>query len=339
MREKIAFCEACRNDAAYYVKTVEMKSTLKGEEYIYNGKEAFCSECNAEIYVAELEDENLKALYDAYRQKNGIIPLESILEIPEKYNIGKRPLSLLLNWGEMTFSRYCDGDMPTKQYSDILQKIYDEPEFYLSLLEKNKANLKSLTAYEKSKRATLALLDRQKLVASKVDDVIGYLLFKCEDITPLALQKALYYIQGLYYAFMGTFLFEEDCEAWVHGPVYRDIYNRYSSYRFDPIEENRNFDVSVLTEAEKAVIDSVVQNFCCYSGKILECFTHSEMPWLKTRGNLPADAHSNRIISKELIGEYFIAVKQKYNMLVPDDVEHYTRVMFDRTIKRQAVVK
>jgi Uncharacterized phage-associated protein len=186
--------------------------------------------CNAEVHVAEIEDRNLKALYDAYRQKNDIISLEKILEIPQKYNIGKRPLSLLLNWGEMTFSRYCEGDMPTKQYSDTLYRIYNEPEFYLSLLEENKGNLKSLTAYEKSKRSTLQILGGEKPTVSKVDEVIGYLLFQCEDITPLALQKALYYVQGLYYAFMGNFLFAEDCEAWVHGPVYREIYNRYSGY-------------------------------------------------------------------------------------------------------------
>lgn len=240
----------------------------------------------------------------------------------------KRPLSLLLGWGEMTFTRYCDGHIPTKQYSEVLEKLYDEPAFYLSLLEKNKGNLKSPIAYEKSKRRTLELLGYQNTV-SKVDKVIDYLLFRCEDITPLALQKVLYYIQGFYYAFMGSFLFDEDCEAWVHGPVYREIYNRYSAYRFDPIESNDEFDVSVFTDAEKAIIDSVIQNFCCYSGKMLERFTHSEMPWLKTRDNLPADVHSNRIISKEAIGEYFVSVKQKYNMLTPNDIENYARAMFN----------
>ena len=108
----------------------------------------------------------------------------------------------------------------------------------------NKGNLKSLTAYEKSKRSTLELLGGEKPTASKVGEVIGYLLFQCEDITPLALQKALYYVQGLYYAFMGSYLFVEDCEAWVHGPVYREIYNRYSGYHFDPIESYDEFDVS-----------------------------------------------------------------------------------------------
>jgi hypothetical protein len=33
------------------------------------------------------------------------------------------------------------------------------------------------------------LLGGQKAVTSKVDEVTGYLLFQCEDITPLALQK------------------------------------------------------------------------------------------------------------------------------------------------------
>ena len=333
MMEKMTFCETCREDKEYYIKSLEMKSILKGEEYEYTGKIAFCSECNAEVYVAEIEDSNLKALYDAYRQKNGIISLENIHEIPKKYNIGKRPLSLLLNWGEMTLSRYCEGDMPTKQYSDTLQKIYNEPEFYLSMLEENKGNLKSLTAYEKSKRATLKLLGQAQREKAKVDLVIEYLEFQCQDITPLTLQKALYYVQGLYYAFMGEFLFDDDCEAWVHGPVYRDIYNRYSDYRFNPIEGKKDFDVSVFTDAEKAIIDSVVRYFCCYSGKILECFTHSEMPWLKTRGNLPAEVHSNRIISKESIGKYFKDVLQKYNMLVPDDIENYAKMMFKRTIK------
>lgn len=57
------------------------------------------------------------------------------------------------------------------------------------------------------------------------------------------------------------------------------------------------------------------------------------MPWIKTRGNLPAEVHSNRIISKEIISEYFVAVKQKYNMLAPDDIENYAKVMFERTYK------
>ncbi|MCI7443156.1 MAG: hypothetical protein MSA89_08760, partial [Clostridium sp.] len=104
-----------------------MTGTIKGVEYHYTGKEAHCIDCDALVYVPEINDYNLKALYDVYRATNNIISLEHILEIPKKYSIGKRPLSLLLGWGEQTFSRYCDGDIPTKQYSEMLTKIYDDP--------------------------------------------------------------------------------------------------------------------------------------------------------------------------------------------------------------------
>ncbi len=331
MVERITFCEGCRNDVGYTEKAVGMKSELKGEIYEYTGKKAVCTVCGLEVYVPEIEDYNLKALYDAYRKMNSIVSLEKILEIPEKYGIGKRPLSLLLGWGEMTFSRYCDGDMPSKQYSDMLQRIYDEPAFYQSILEEGKDNLKSLTAYEKSKRITEELLGVQNMPLTKMDNVIEYLLCKCEDITPLALQKALYYIQGFYYAFMDEFIFEDDCEAWAHGPVYRDIYQRYCSYRFDPIEGGEICDESVFTNYEKAVIDSIIRNLCCYSGKILEEFTHAESPWLKTRGDLPVTAASDRMINKNVIGDYFKVIREHYGMINPSDIEIYSKKMFEQT--------
>ncbi|MEG2548568.1 MAG: hypothetical protein RSA60_09020, partial [Eubacterium sp.] len=138
MRERKVFCEECRNDVTFTVINKQMDGTIKGETYTYLGKVAHCIDCNSEIYVEEINDYNLKVLYDKYREKQGIIPLDVILKISEKYAIGKRPLSLLLGWGEQTFSRYCDGDVPTKQYSEILQKIYDEPKYYEQILEENK---------------------------------------------------------------------------------------------------------------------------------------------------------------------------------------------------------
>lgn len=330
MLAKKVFCEECRDDVEYTVMPVPITGKIKGKAYRYTGQEARCTECGSLVFVPALSDANLRSLYDVYREENGIIPLDMLCAIPEKYGIGKRPLSLLLGWGEQTFSRYCDGDLPTRQYSDILMRIYSEPAFYSQLLELNKGNLKSTHAYEKSRLAVDALLAAQLPVSGKINTVIQYLLNQCEDITPLALQKALYYVQGFYFAFYKNFLFEEDCQAWTHGPVYRDIYFRYRDYRFDPIEKNIMFDTSVFSAGEKAVCDSIINNICCYSGKILECFTHNESPWLITRGELPDSAPSERIIEKTLIGSYFEAVKAKYNMIKPSDIREYTRDMFQQ---------
>lgn len=330
MVDRLIFCEECRKDVAYNVIEVQMEAKLKEEEYLYKGKKAVCNECGAEVYIPEVDDINLKLLYDAYRVKHDLISLEAILEIPKRYGIGKRPLSLLLGWGEMTYSRYCDGYLPTKQYSKILKRVYDDPEYYYNLLEDNKDNLKSSMAYEKSKRAVDELLGRHKLKLSKIDIVIDYLLCRCEDITPLALQKALYYIQGFFYAFNEDYLFDEDCEAWAHGPVYRDIYYRYKLYRFDPIEGGGICNDEDLVNYEKAIIDSVIKNLCCYSGKILERFTHTETPWLKTRGDLHSTESSDRIIDKKDISEYFCLVKENYSMMNPADIEKYSNRMFEQ---------
>ena len=329
MTEK-TFCEECRNDVEYTTASVPMTGTIKGEEYHYTGTEARCADCGNLVFVPEISDDNLRSLYNVFREENGIVSLDVICAIPEKYDIGKRPLSLLLGWGELTFSRYCDGDIPTRQYSDILQRIYNEPQFYSELLEANKANLKSQRTYEKTRRAVDALLSVDAPSNSKINTVIQYLLYQCEDITPLALQKALYYIQGFHFAFYRTFLFSEDCQAWTHGPVYRDIYFRYRDYRFDPIEKTTTFDTSVFSASEKAICDSVINSICCYSGKILERFTHNEAPWLTTRGDLPDSAPSDRIIEKSVIGAYFDAVKAKYNMVNPRDIKDYAQDMFQQ---------
>lgn len=88
------------------------------------------------------------------------------------------------------------------------------------------------------------------------------------------------------------------------------------------------FDASVFTAQEKAVLDSVIKNICCYSGKVLETFTHSESPWINTRGDLPNSVASNRIIERQMIADYFTKVKERYNMTTPRDIQLYTKDMF-----------
>ena len=360
------FCEECRNDVEYSTKSVPMTASIKGKQYSYTGTEAHCKECGSAVYVPEIIDANLRALYDEYRKENNIIPLDEIKKIPAKYSIGKRPLSLLLGWGEQTFSRFADGDIPSKQYSDILLRIYNDPKYYLQLLISNKDNLKSALSYEKSYKATQKLINESQnnsaninfdsnKSSDKINNVIQYLLIKCEDITPLALQKSLYYIQGFHFAFYKSFIFTDDCQAWIHGPVYKDVYLRYKDYTFTPIDSPtteisgiktsekladyryaQRSDITRLTAeltttlsaTERAVCDSVIDNLCCYSGKELERFTHHEEPWILTRGNLKTNDSSNKIINKNTIGEYFTKIKEKYNMINPDDIRQYAKDMF-----------
>ncbi len=328
MEEMKLFCDNCRKESLCDVNNCELTGYIHGNEYKYFGKEVRCKNCGELVFVPEINDENLDALYSVYRDSNGIVSLKEIQSIPHKYNIGKRPLSLLLGWGELTMSRYLDGDIPSRQYSEILKKIANDPVYYKSILETNKERLPSELTYKKSEQAVNELISKTK-GGSKINSVIKYILNQCQDITPLALQKALYYIQGFYYAFFKKYMFTEDCQAWAHGPVYRSIYAAFADYHFDPIAKIEEFDSSVFSTQEKAIIDSVIKNICCYSGKVLEKFTHNEQPWIITRGDILDSAPSNRIIDKKMIGDFFLSVKAKYNMVVPSDIHSYSVAMFE----------
>ncbi len=105
---------------------------------------------------------------------------------------------------------------------------------------------------------------------------------------------------------------------------------KYKYYRYESINEviTGTCLQGKLSETEKMIVDNIIKHLGCYSGKILERFTHSETPWLKTRGNLFPNENTNKIIDKDLIAEYFIEVVKKYNMVNPSDIGEYSRRMF-----------
>jgi len=327
-----AFCEECRDYANYQIKENERTKEIKDKVIKFKEKIAYCSECGSEIFVSELRDENLVAMDREYRMKEGLIFLSEIVDILEKYEIGKRPMSLLLGWGETTLTRFINGDIPSKTYSDLLKRMYESPEDFLELLIKNKDKITE-TAYKKSFEATNRIISNIKICAveSKIESACNYIICNSVEITPLALQKLLYFTQAFYKVFVGDFIFTEDCEAWVHGPVYRDIYFKYKDHGYNPIEDSlEQFECFDLSESEREVIDAVINYFGCYSGKVLETMTHIEPPWKETRKGLADEEVSNRIIKKDIIERYFKQVYEKFNMLNITDIKNYSEDLFEK---------
>ena len=105
-------------------------------------------------------------------------------------------------------------------------------------LEKNADKL-GITAYRKAKKAARELTDAFG-VSDKMLVAISYLFAQMQEVTPLALQKLLYFVQGIYLVLVGTPFFEEDCQAWVHGPVYENVYNLFKNFKYNPIEDDRD---------------------------------------------------------------------------------------------------
>jgi hypothetical protein len=186
MKEKKTFCYECRKDVEFEIKKVTTISTFRGGETEYVEKIGVCGECGGNVYFKELIDGNLKSLYDAYRKKHNFISLEQTKEIPKKYAIGKRPLSLLLEWGEHTYTRYCEGYMPSKLYADVLQRLYDEPEYYLEILESRKSLITG-AAYRKSKAAVTAVIESRKSSSENTETAVYLIELKL----PVSMHNAL----------------------------------------------------------------------------------------------------------------------------------------------------
>lgn len=130
-----------------------------------------------------------------------------------------------------------------------------------------------------------------------------------EKITNLKLQKLLYYAQGINLALYDTPLFCENIEAWPHGPVVREVYNRYSPNKGNPIiikmEKEDEVTIEKLEQNSNYnnTLNLAYNNFAIYTAWQLRNMTHEDgTPWditQKTKGLFS-------IIDNEEIKKYFI---------------------------------
>ena len=123
---------------------------------------------------------------------------------------------------------------------------------------------------------------------------------------PLKLQKLLYFTQGLSFCMNDEEFFEEQFEAWVHGPVIPSAYRQYREYGYNPIDIR--YDIEPMDEAQLSVLERVKDIYGKYDAKHLEELTHSQDPWLHARRGLDPDERNSKHMPKEMIAEYFIGL-------------------------------
>lgn len=238
MRERKDFCTECRRETSYTLKKIKINQTIREKEYTFEITAAFCNECGGEMGIPGLMDYNVKEMDEQYRKAEEIITVEDINRLMKLYNIGKAPLSLALGFGEVTTTRYLAGQVPSKEYSDIMLHALASASYMKELLDQNREKIGE-TAYKKAYTAATQLENLYVAVPVELLAVIAYIFSALHEVTPLTLQKLLYYIQGNYVAIYDKPLFDAPCEAWVHGPVYRNVYNLFRDFKYNPIDDDR----------------------------------------------------------------------------------------------------
>lgn len=330
-RKRMDFCIECRKETEYMLQKRRIVRMIRDREYTFEITAAICGECGEEMSIPGLIDRNVQEIDEQYRWTEGIVTVKDIERLMKLYKIGKGPLSLALGFGEVTIPRYLEGQIPSKEYSDIIKSALSSPAFMREKLAGNREKLTD-AAYKKAMAAAEGL-EVLFCVSEKMLGVIACIFEELEEVTPLMLQKLLYFIQGIYSALYGKPLFEEDCRAWVHGPVYPEVYTLFRDFKYNPIDDVR-FGLlkgtdDVLTEEERDVIDRVVNTFGIYGGKVLERITHNEEPWKSARKGYGDQVPSSELVSKDSIRKYYERVNEVYGVGTEDGVREYIRHMLD----------
>lgn len=136
----------------------------------------------------------------------------------------------------------------------------------------------------------------------------------------LKLQKLLYYCEAYHLAYFDESLMHEEFEAWLHGPVCREVYNQlkgasilYSDISFDP-DRIPDPDATIkksLSSDQQDLVGDVLNQLSKWSAFELERATHKEAPWIDARkGYGPAD-RCEEIISKDLMRAFY---KEELNL-------------------------
>lgn len=161
----------------------------------------------------------------------------------------------------------------------------------------------------------------------QIQDVARYIalssLTKQITVSPLKLQKLLYYAQAWSMVFGGreNQLFADVPEAWVNGPVYPVIYDMWKDYgmcdhlsyeHFGTTKENamdvfkQLSDSLSMTENERGLLEQIVLMYGTKSQNQLIYLTHSESPWCEQRRGLEPFERSNKQISLDTMYHYYL---------------------------------
>lgn len=149
-------------------------------------------------------------------------------------------------------------------------------------------------------------------------NVARYFIFRANQdgdvITPLKMQKLLYYTYVWTLIKNKKRVFKERFQAWPNGPVLPSVYTALKKYRSSPIDE-RFMDIGNEKELAKLIetfpkgtlqtIDDVYETYIQKSAFELVTLAHNEKPWKTARRGLNPTAPSREEIKDEDIKEEY----------------------------------
>ena len=125
------------------------------------------------------------------------------------------------------------------------------------------------------------------------------------EVSNLKLQKLLYYAQGHHLADRGVPLFDDEIEAWSHGPVVKDVYHRLKQYGSGNVvlPESDDFTWEQVDDDTAQFLIRIWNTYGPIAAWKLRNMTHAGGPW--KRHFVPDERHI--VIPQAEIRDFFAA--------------------------------
>ena len=143
-------------------------------------------------------------------------------------------------------------------------------------------------------------------------DAANWFLSK-EPMRPKKVQKLCYY-----YKAWGLALYDRDLlpdysfQAWIHGPVCPELYQKYRDYMWNEIPQYTEA-LFPFDEEETEVLESVWITYGDMPAGALENQTTMELPWKNARNGLELFKPCENLISIDDMKEYYKKVYSRYH--------------------------
>lgn len=134
-----------------------------------------------------------------------------------------------------------------------------------------------------------------------------------KSVTPMKLQKLVYYAHGWYLALTKKPLVNEDIQAWDYGPVIKSVFHEFKNFGRKPInsqaEEYFSKEPYSIPENDKDTIkllDKIWELYSPLTAIQLSNSTHQvNSPWHNTYKN----SEKGQVINESDIKKYFIGLR------------------------------
>ncbi|MEO8233003.1 MAG: type II TA system antitoxin MqsA family protein [Ignavibacteriota bacterium] len=310
-------CAFCGGNALQMLETI--KINYRKEDFKVHKKYYKCQDCKQQFTTDELDNVNIKQVYNQYREKYNIPFPEQLIKARESYGLSAVKMAEVLGFGTNIYRNYENGEVPNQSNGTLLN-IAMQPTEFLKIVE-TKDSLFTKKLFDKvvhhiekavetinNSNYLKKLLWDDKITPNELSgysipsfekfaNIVLFYLEANENIFKVKMNKLLYYTDFLHFKRFGHSISGYMYQAIQMGPVpfrYDAIYDlltyeNFIDFVFAEVKSSqvvkpvalKKFDKTLFKPSELEVMDEIFKRFNkINTGELIE-LSHNEKGWIE----------------------------------------------------------